>query len=103
MAGIQTPLGYLELGIPTLYGTKMQFRTYSGDTFDIPDWVAWLALIAGLLGGGFIAWNVRGTVDAVTSVGNVIGGAANAIGKGIGDFAGAVGSAATASTKKHKK
>lgn len=53
---IETPLGYLETDIPTVYGRKHQFRSFNGDSFDIPDWVAWLALGVGLIGGGYVGW-----------------------------------------------
>lgn len=83
MAIIQTPIGLLETNIPTIYGEKHQFRGYDGTSFDIPDWVGWLALIVGLVGGGavggYVAWNTRGAVDAFTNVGNWTKGIGNAV------------------------
>jgi hypothetical protein len=75
MAIIQTPIGVLETSIPTIYGEKMQFRTFDGNSFDIPDWVAWFALIAGLGIGGFVTWKARDVFDVGKSIGNFVGGA----------------------------
>lgn len=72
MVVIQTPIGVLETSIPTIYGEKHEFRTSDGKKYDIPDWLGWVALIGGIVGGGalggYIAWNTRGAIDAFTDV-----------------------------------
>jgi hypothetical protein len=78
MALIHTPIGVLETNIPTIYGSKHQFRGNDGNSFDIPDWVGWLALVVGLVGGGalggYVAWNTRGAIDSFTNVKNIFKG-----------------------------
>lgn len=65
MTIVMTPLGALELNIPTIYGSKHQFRSYRGDVFDIPDWLGYLLLFTGLGVGGLAGYMV--TVAMVNS------------------------------------
>ncbi len=83
MAVIQTPIGVLETSIPTIYGEKHQFRSFNGNVFDIPDWVGWLALVGGLIGGGalggYLAWNARGIFNVGQTATGIVGTIANLI------------------------
>ena len=79
MAIIQTPIGVLETNIPTIYGEKHQFRSFDGNSFDIPDWLGWTALVVGLVGGGavggYLAWQARGVFNVAKTARDSFGGA----------------------------
>ena len=78
MTIVMTPLGALELNIPTIYGSKHQFRSYGGDVFDIPDWLGWAGLIFGLVAGGaiggIVAWKARGVFNVAKTGQSVLTG-----------------------------
>ena len=56
MTIVMTPLGALEFNIPTIYGSKHQFRSYYGDVFDVPNWLASMFLFGGLGVGLYVGW-----------------------------------------------